>query len=388
VSRIGVGVVGLGVGRQHLEALSALADRYEIRAVCDLDEARLQAMAQRFGVVRAGTQLDDLLADERIELVHLCTPPHLHLPQILQVLAAGRHVVCEKPLVCSLAELDQVEAAAARAGRQVFPIFQSRFGHGLQQLLHLQACGYARHALVATVETHWRREADYYAAAWRGRWATERGGVCLTQAIHAHDILTRVLGPVRTVFAQLATRVNDIEVEDCAAISLVMADGSLASLSATLGAAENISRLKFVFDDLTALGDSPNPYRPALAPWHFQGKTAAIDAALRDTLRGCVPGRESFEHQFAAVHDTLRHGTPAPVTLQDARAALELVTAIYASAASGQAVSLPITPQHPGFKDWRPAAGGFPKSLGRSPSAAAPPSPSSGSCPPGSSPAA
>lgn len=360
---IRIAVVGLGVGRLHLEALATMPERYTVHAVCDLDPRRLDEHARRFGARLATRALHEVLADDTVELVDLCTPPDGHAGQIEQVLAAGRHVVCEKPLVASLAECDRVEAAVARSGRHLFPIFQSRFGHGLQQLLHLKARGLARHALVATVETHWRRDAEYYATRWRGTWAGERGGVCLTQAIHAHDMLTQVLGPVDTVFAQLATRANDIEVEDCAAISLRMADGSLASLSATLGAARNRSRLKFVFGDLTVESDSPNPYRPARAPWHVTARDERVEHAVHAALADFVPGLESFEHQFAAIHATLRAGAVPTVTLAQAREALELVTAIYASAANGMAVRLPLAPDHPARADWRPPAGGFAKGL-------------------------
>lgn len=70
---------------------------------------------------------------------------------------------------------------------------------------------------------------------WRGKWSTERGGALLTHAIHTHDLLCYVLGPVRRVFACTTTRVNPIEVEDCAAIAVEMADGSAASRRVRLG---------------------------------------------------------------------------------------------------------------------------------------------------------
>lgn len=358
---IGVAVVGLGIGRQHLEALAALPSMYRVQALCDTDPARLQEEAERWGVTDLFECFDEMLRAPGVDLVVLCTPPHLHRAQILQALAAGRHVVCEKPLVESLAAHDEVAAAAAQAGRALLPIFQSRFGLGLQQLMHLRARGLARRALLASVETHWRREADYYATAWRGTWAAERGGVCLTQAIHAHDMLTHALGPVHSVVAHLATRVNDIEVEDCAAISLRMACGALATLSATLGAARNASRLKFVFDDLTVTSDSANPYRPAQAPWHFEGKTPALQGAIDAALRTLVPAPESFLGQYGAVHATLVRDETPKVTLAEARAALELVTAIYHAAEVERTVVLPLGVDHPKHADWTPAAHAVPK---------------------------
>ena len=63
---------------------------------------------------------------------------------------------------------------------------------------------------------------DYYAVPWRGRWDTELGGVLVSQAVHALDMLTYIVGPPARLFARLETMVNDIEVEDCAAISLAI----------------------------------------------------------------------------------------------------------------------------------------------------------------------
>ena len=361
--KLGVAVVGLGVGKSHLQAYAEIADLFDVKAVCDLSDVKAAATAAEFGVARHTTSLAELLARDEIDIVDLCTPPNTHCSLIEQVLAAGKHVICEKPLVGSLAEADTMAAAQKAAKGQLFPIFQYRFGNGLQRLKHLQSKGLARHPLITTMETHWRRDSDYYEIQWRGKWATEMGGVCLTQACHAHDILSYVHGPVKTVFAKLATRVNDIEGEDCAAITVEMANGSLAVLSATLGAAEETSRLRFVFGDMTVESDSPEPYRPGKEPWHFKGKTAQVDAAIAAAFADFEPTLESFAGQFARIHACLVHGAPKPVTLADARASLELITAIYCSAESGTPQTLPIAADHPRYASWVPAARGFPKAL-------------------------
>ena len=361
--KLRVAVVGLGVGRSHLQAYAELSDRFEIKAVCDLNADKARATAVEFGVAWHTSALAELLASPEVDMIDLCTPPNTHLGLIEQALAAGKHVVCEKPLVGSLAEADAVQAAQRAARGMLFPIFQYRFGNGLQKLKHLQAKGFARHALMTTMETHWRRDSDYYAVPWRGKWATEMGGVCLTQACHAHDILSYVHGPVKSVYAKLATRVNDIEGEDCAAITVEMANGALAVLSATLGAAEELSRLRFVFGDMTVESASLDPYRPGKEPWFFKGKTPQIDAAIAAALADFEPSLESFSGQFARIHACITQGAPTPVTLADARASLELITAIYHSAESGTPQTLPIAPDHPRYASWVPAAHGFPKAL-------------------------
>ena len=359
--KIRVAVVGLGVGKGHLESYAKVRDRFEVVAVCDLDEAKAKSVAAEFGIPHSTTRLADLLAGNTVDIYDLCTPPYTHCTLIEQVLAAGFHVIAEKPLVGSLAECDRIEAAQKAAKGTLFPIFQYRFGNGLQKLKHLQAKGFAHTPFLTTIETSWRRDSDYYDIKWRGKWATEMGGCCLTQALHAHDMLSYVNGPVKTVFANLATRVNPIEVEDCAAVSVGLENGSVATLSVTLGAAEELSRLRFMFSDLTVESQSPEPYRPGKDPWVFKGKSPAIDAAIHAALADFVPALESFEGQFALIHQTLTQGAPTPVSLHDARQSLELITAIYYSAETGTAVTLPIAKDHPRYNSWTPASGGFNK---------------------------
>jgi len=353
--RLSVAVVGCGIGRAHLDGYAALPDLYEIAVVCDLDESKARAAADRFGAA-VETSFDNLLNRSGLDIVDICTPPGTHRRLVEQALGAGLHVICEKPLTGSLADAQAIGKAVAVAKGTLSPIFQYRYGNGLQKLKLLQEKGLCGVPYLATIETSWRRDADYYEVAWRGKWDTELGGCCLSQAIHAHDILSYINGPVKSVYARLATRVNPIEVEDCAAIAIEMANGSLATLAVTLGAAEELSRVRFMFQNLTAESRSPHPYRIGDDPWHFKGKTPEIEAAIAEALATFTPSHESFAGQFARIHHALTTGgEPLPVTFEDARASLELLTAIYHSAETGTGVTLPIAADHPKLASWIPA---------------------------------
>jgi predicted dehydrogenase len=284
--------------------------------------------------------------------VDICTPPYLHAAQTLQVLEAGKHVICEKPLCGSLEEADRVVAAEKRSGRRVMPIFQYRFGHGVQKLRRLVELGIAGRAYLTTVETAWRRRPAYYAVPWRSRWATELGGPVVNLAIHAHDLLYYVLGPARTVSAHLTTLVNPVETEDCAAVALEMADGSLSTLAMTTGSSHEISRHRFCFANLSAESNTA-PYRSSHDPWTFTGDTPEVDGRVDQALSGFEPAPEGFAGQFTRYHEALRLGTELPVTLADARAALELITAIYHSARTRSPVGLPLDAGHPLYGGWQ-----------------------------------
>ena len=347
----GAAVVGLGIGTMHVRALRRLPDRFRVVAVCDPDPARCDPVVERIGADACAFQ--DLLERDDVDVIHVCTPPALHLEQCLAALAAGKHVVCEKPLVASLHDVDQLVAAEAAAAGRLMPVFQYRFGNGLQQVKALVDAGIAGRASTSSVEVAWRRRADYYAAPWRGRWATELGGVLLSQAVHALDMLTYVAGPVAKVFCRTTTRVNDIEVEDCAAASLELADGSLATVTATLGSPEEVSRHRFHFEGFSAESGTA-PYTSSSAPWRITPDTEAAAAAIDDALAGWVDGPEEWQGQLLRFADALDAGVDPPVTLADARASLELLTALYWSARTGEDVALPIDRDHPCYGGWLP----------------------------------
>jgi predicted dehydrogenase len=347
-----VGVIGGGIGRQHIEAYLALGGRFEVRAICDLKLELARKLAEEFAIPQATASVDELLAAD-LDIVDICTPPGTHRGLIEAALDAGRHVVCEKPLVGSLADADAVIARAAAARTLTMPIFQYRFGNGYQKLLRLVARGVTGPLHLATVETAWRRGADYYAVPWRGRWASELGGALLGHAIHAHDMLYGAAGPIESVFARTATRINKIETEDCAAASLRMRSGALATLAVTLGSMEEISRLRFCFADVTA-ESALTPYNPGAEPWRFIASSPAVAAAIDAALADFEPKPERFAGQFLRFHDALTGRGELPVTLADARASLELVTALYHSAARGAAVDLPIGPGHERYESWQP----------------------------------
>jgi predicted dehydrogenase len=347
-----VGVVGMGVGRQHVATFKTLADQFQVRAVCDIDCAKAQAVASEQGVPRVAADLAEMCRMDDLDVIDLCTPSFLHYEQILQVLESGHHVICEKPVAGSLKQVDELIAAEAKSGKRMMPIFQYRFRNGIQQLKRLVDEGVTGRAYLTTVETAWRRRPEYY-AVWHGRWDKELGGPIVTLAVHAHDILYSILGPAKSVFARAKTLVNPIETEDTVAASLEMADGSLATLAVTTGSAEQITRHRFCFSNLTAESNL-QPYNNTSAPWKFTGDTPEIQQRIEDTLARFTPQPEGFLGQFQLFYQAIQTGAEFPVTLKEARASAELITAVYDSAQTGRAVSLPIGQDHPKYTGWRP----------------------------------
>lgn len=346
-----VAIIGAGIGAEHLDGYKALPERFCVSTLCDLDLARANAVATPDIVTT--DSFADVLADSSIDIVDICLPPHLHLETCLAALEAGKIVVCEKPLVASLSEADQIAAKLAKTGGALFPVFQYRYGTGTTQLNALIEAGLAGQCFAGTLETHWNRDATYYANPWRGTWKGEQGGAILGHAIHIHDLLTSTLGPVEQVFANLATRVNQIETEDCAALSLRMSSGALVTSSVTLGAADDFSRLRLMFEGFTAESDHA-PYAPAAKPWTFTARAPKQQLEI-DAVLGNIPeARTGFAGFFAAIADTLDGIATNATRFEDGRRSLEFVTAVYASARSGAPETLPLSGTHPLYESWMP----------------------------------
>ena len=350
---IRVAIIGAGIGAEHLRGYRALPERFHVATLCDLDLARAEAVAGGDAGLSLSDDFDAVLADPAIDLVDICLPPHLHFPMTLKALGAGKHVICEKPLTRALAEVDQLHDAAQKAGRHVFPVFQYRYGRAMAQLRALEAAGLLGRAYTASLETHWSRDADYYSIPWRGTWEGEAGGAVLGHAIHAHDLLCTLLGPVAEVFALTDTRVNAIQTEDCAAVALRMASGALASSSITLGAGGDSSRLRLCFEHLTAESGTA-PYVPMQDRWSFVARVPDHQPKVDDIVASVPDGLSGFAGYLDAVADALSGKGGDEVTLEDGRRSIELVTAIYASSRSGGAIALPLGAGADFYQGWMP----------------------------------
>jgi predicted dehydrogenase len=353
-----VAVVGLNIGRSHIvEGYVPNGDRFRVAAICDLDEGKLASVGDEFGIARRTRNFQELLDDPGIEIIDICTPPNLHRLQVEAALAAGKHVICEKPLTGSLADVDALIAAEASAKGVLMPIFQYRYGDGVEKAKRIIDAGIAGKPYLGTVETLWKRGPDYYGTPWRGKWASELGGALITHALHQHDMLTQLMGPVARVFGRVATRVNPIEVEDCASATLTLTSGALVSLAVTLGSQEEISRLRLHFENVT-FESNHAAYSPGNDPWRIIAKDAATQDRIDAEIADWAPVGPRFTTQMLRFHDFLMGKGPLPVTSRDARQSLELVTAIYQSSDSGAEVALPIGADSPKYADWRARTGG------------------------------
>jgi predicted dehydrogenase len=335
-----------GIAGSHLRAVQALSERIRLVAAVDIDPARVQSFCATHAIPTAYTDVTAMLAQEQPQIVHLCTPPGTHANLSIQCLEAGAWVLCEKPLCASLAEMDRIEAAEQRTGNYCSSVFQYRFGSAGQHLKRLITEGALGRLLVATSLTVWHRTDAYYAVPWRGKWATELGGVTMNHAIHAIDFLLWLVGEWREVRAMMGTLNHTIDVEDVSMASIRFASGAMASITNSVNSPREESYMRFDFQNATI--ELTHLYSYSNANWRYTPLKGAVDESAVAQWQPMVEIPSTHTAQLAALLDAYAQGVRPPVSGPDVRGTLEFLASLYKSAMHGTPVVRgSITPEDP-----------------------------------------
>jgi predicted dehydrogenase len=333
-----IGLIGCGgIARIHMEAIQAQAGRVEVVGVMDVDADRLREFAAAHGIPHTYTEMDALFQAHRPDLVVIASPTSLHAEQCRRALEAGAHVLCEKPLAGSLAQLDQIESAVQRTGRTCTSVLQWRFGSSGQHVKRLLDRGEFGQPRVGICQTTWYRAPDYYAAPWRGKWATEMGGASMTLGIHAMDFFLWLMGDWDEVSAMIGTLDREIEVENVSLAHVRFRNGALASIINSALSPRQVSYIRL--DCQKATIELEHLYTYGGNNWTLTLPPSAPPSADLERWRRMPEDKlASIPTQFESVLAALEAGqTPWP-GVADVRPTLEFLTCLYKSAFTGQPV--------------------------------------------------
>jgi len=276
VSAVKAGIIGCGdISGLHADAWRAAGA--ELVAIADVDEERLNARGDEWGVPERSTDYRALLARPEIELVSICTPPGAHLPIIVDTLRAGKWAYCEKPLVGSLADFDRITEVEQETGQVCTSVFQVRNGMAAGRLRAQMADGTLGRLYLAEMRNGWRRTDEYYAVPWRGKWATELGGTLISHGIHGLDLLVDFAGPVVEVDCMADHLARSIECEDTLVANLRCRSGAFISLIMTVLDQDSTSFFRLVFENATVDSRGCRVYGPTESPWFY---TAAEESPV------------------------------------------------------------------------------------------------------------
>ena len=346
---LGFGIVGTGmISRFHAKALAEVRGA-KLVACAGTSLAKAKEFAKHHPCT-AHPSLEALLADIAVDAVIVATPSGAHMEPAVAAARAGKHVIVEKPLEVTLKRCDRIIEACEKAGVRLGAIFPSRFHEGAKLMKQAVDAGRFGRMTLGDAYVKWHRTQQYYdSGAWRGTWKLDGGGALMNQAIHSVDLLQWFMGPVVEVAAQVATLAHDrIEVEDVATANLRFASGALGVIEATTAAYPGY--LKRI--DVHGSEGSATLEEEALRRWDFAKKsrtdaTVRRKMALEGTTGGGAGDPAAIGHrghmlQLQDFVDAIRKDRPAAVDGAEGRKAVEIVLAIYQSAATGKRVTLPL----------------------------------------------
>lgn len=352
MEKLKIGVIGVGnISNEHIQAYLKNPN-VELYAFCDINEAQLKMMAEKYGVTRTFTDKDEMLALPELDAVSVCTWNSEHAPCTIAALNAGKHVLCEKPMATTVEEAIAMKEAAERSGKLLQIGFVRRFGNDcevLQDFIQQDFLGEIYYAKA----TYLRRNGN--PMGWFGDVSRSGGGPLIDLGVHVIDLTRYLMGNPKPVsvygvtFRKLGNRSelkdqkdyvsasatdHDIcDVEDMATAMVRYDNGAVLSVETSFSL--NLKKPQGTIELFGTKGGAR--LDPELELY------TDINGYMAD-VNLCSPTALSFDGLFQKeidhFADCILHGTPCRAPAQDGIDIMRILRAIYKSAETGHEVLL------------------------------------------------
>ncbi len=344
------GIIGGGViGPTHAEAITSIADATLV-AVADIKSGVAQKVTDKYGGTPY-TSIEEMLKDEQLDVVTVCTPSGFHGRHACMAMRSGRHVIVEKPMEITHAAIEEMLHVQQEHKVKLAVISQHRFDPAsiqVHQLIEEKAFG--KLVLGNAIIPWWRSQAYYDSGAWRGTRQLDGGGVLINQAIHSIDLLQWLMGPVKSIFAYTDTLAHQMETEDAAVAVLRFANGALGTIAATTGAYPGVAtRIEILGDKGSAIIENDqlsylhlaSEDKEEIGAYGVNASTQKPESSGDATSSN--PAAVSVNSHALQITDMIRaireDSTPL-VDGQSARKAVDIILGIYESASTKREVTL------------------------------------------------
>lgn len=340
-------IIGCGrISPNHIAA--AIENELEIVALCDIVPENMEDKISKFNLPKTTPLYKDykeLLEKEKPELIAICTESGKHGQIALDCIEAGSNLIIEKPIALSLEEADAIIDKAKEKNVKVSACHQNRFNKSIQKIREAVIEERFGRLMHGTAHIRWNRGEDYYKQApWRGTWEQD-GGALMNQCIHNIDLLRWMMGDDIEEVVGMTDNLkhNFIEAEDLGMALIKFSNGSYGIVEGTTNIyPNNLEETLYLFGvkgTVKAGGKSVN----LIEEWQFADmldNSEEVKAKYQEN----PPTVYGFGHNplYADVIDAIKNNRDPYVTAEDGRRALELVLAIYKSAAEGKNVKLPL----------------------------------------------
>lgn len=335
-----VAVIGCGaIARAHVPAIRG-AENVELVGLFDQDLSRAREMASQHGNPRVYGSWREVLDDPQVDCVDLLLPHNAHHQFAVEAAAAGKHIMVEKPIATSLAECDDMIAAAERNRVALMTCHTVLFEPGAQKVEEIIRSGQIGDVYMAQtigLEGPSTVSVRPWLANSRG------GGVLMAQAIHQIYFLQHLLGPVAKVSSVIGKRkIVPMTTDDTCLALLEFQSGAVAEITSTFGQTVGpYSRGTYFYGSEGYV--SYQPHNTALRPNRPLEVVSEKTYGDRELHEVSYERESQFKRMWQAFGAAMAAGQPPPVTGQDGRAAIEVVLAAYRSADEGRTIALPLT---------------------------------------------
>ena len=346
-----VAIVGCGnISRLHMKGYTKFPDTCKIVALCDIYPEKAEEKKIEFDLSEAKVYAshEEMLANEQIDVVSICTPPYVHSEIAINSMEAGSNVLVEKPMAASLEECDKMLEVENKTGKTLGVVAQNRFRTPFMNLKKVVDSGLIGRILHAQIDSFWWRGHCYYDLWWRGLWSKEGGGCTLNHAVHHIDMLGWMLGRPETVMAVVSNANHDnAEVEDISVAVMQYSKGELAQVTSSVIHYGEQQAVKFQGE------------KAAVAvPWEVHASTSKANGfpepnpELEKEIQEFYDALPKLEHEIhtGEIENFLGavvKGEKPFITGEDGRLTIELISAIYKAGFTGTTVALPLKSDDP-----------------------------------------
>lgn len=341
----------IGCGRistNHIKA--AVINKLEIVAVCDIVPEHMESLLIKHNLndcssIHRYIDYKEMINKEQPELVGISTESGLHAEIAIYCIEHGVNCIIEKPMAMSISDADKIIKLSQQNNVKVCACHQNRFNLSVQEMRKALEAGRFGKISHGSIHVRWNRNKDYYEQApWRGTWAQD-GGCLMNQCIHGVDLLRWMMGDeVEEVYAQTARQFHDyLECEDIGMAVVKFKNGAIGTIEGTTNVfPKNLEETLYLFGESGTVklgGKSCN----AIEVWEFN-KENEHDAEIKKGFYEHTENVYGNGHTsvYSDMISAINENRKPYIDAQAGKRALEMILAMYKSAATGQPVKLPL----------------------------------------------
>lgn len=323
------GLVGLGkIADTEIAPAIGRLDHHELAVVVSRDQAKADAFAAAHGAGRGTTSYEDLLAADDVDAVYIATPNSLHAEQVAAAAAAGKHVLCDKPLATSVSDAEKALAACRDAGVRLGLMFQTRRHGGASEAMAAVRDGTLGRVVLAQVQMSAGRNLP---KGWRTDPVLAGLGTINNIGVHAFDLLRYLLGAEVAEVAAMIDREEGFAVDTAAAVLLRFDNGTLAYVNAN-------QAVPFAQDDFVLYGTEGRVLGRNLSR---PGREGTLIITTGDGARETAASTKlGYQATLASFAEAIEAGTDPSPSGSDGLCSVQLTTAIATAIESGGTVRL------------------------------------------------